>query len=587
MNIRFGLWLLGSGPLLAATVLGCSGSTGQRSTKSTGPGQSGSCDVQDFQTRGRADLTKDQSPFAQLVLNNPSVKFTHSTGTNPACPTTIHEVLSAFDQIAGTSRQIFSVDETADQPGQSDGGHRFIISQQTGAANQTAADVLIAPLEAQPGVLDTGSLEVISFDPSRDVNVFYKFNPTGDDPRWNVMGNGTEIDPQRSQDVTASQGQFFCQGCHMTGALNFKERQIPWNNWKGFFAMPAFPAPNDHLLNAWFNGDPQLPKEPRVESAYGLEDIIETGNERLVTARLNHILAGDVPRGFPGQSLKTLVREILCDVGEVNLISSSSHSRLTGGTSVDVPQSLAIDDQLFALAQGFQFALGETNVLTTIPLASYQKAIAHQSIQDIPSAKDTMFAFFLPQRSSISQLVGDQLVGDGWLTNETLIDILMTDFPNPVFSQQRCALATTVPDVAPGTQPTDTAKGATAFIQSWVAALRSSRLPGAAGLASRLSTPGQLAGQKQKIQALANACQARLTSNADTYAADMVALAQQRRAELVHDAHLNRGNRGFPQIVESRDLFPNTSDPVQPGAKHLQLDCTLGSTAPAVDDPGK
>jgi hypothetical protein len=589
MNTRFAWLLLPLIPMLH----GCSSApAGQRTPKSTGAGQSGNCDVQDFQTRGPADLSRDQSPFAQLILNNPSVKFTQSTGNNPACPTTIHEVLSAFDQIAGTSRVIFSVDETGDQPGQSDGGHRFIISQLTGAKGQTQADVLIAPLEAQPGVLDTGSLEVISFDPSREVNVFYKFDPTGGDPRWSVMGNGSQIDPQHSQDVTASQGQFFCQGCHMTGALNFKERQTPWNNWKGFFAMPSFPAPNDHLLNAWFNGDSQLPKEPRIGGAYGLETVIEQGNQRLVSARVKHVLAGDVAGGFPGQSLKTLVRELLCDVGEVNLISSPTHSRLatssgigTPANVVEAPQSLITDDQLFALVNGRPLSLTLAPIIPgDIPLASYQKAIAHQSIQDIASANDTMFALFAPQRSSTSEMVGQQLVSAGWLTNETLADVLMTDFPNPMFSQQRCALAATIPNVAQGTQAADSTNGATAFIQSWIRALQSSGLPGAAGLAKRLSTPGQLAAQKQKVQALASACQARVTSTPDAYAADLVTLAQQRRAELVQDEHLNRGNRGFPQIVESLDLFPNTSDPVRLGAKHLQPDCTLGATAPAIDD---
>jgi hypothetical protein len=99
-----------------------------------------------------------------------------------------------------------------------------------------------------------------------------------------------------------------------------------------------------------------------------------------------------------------------------------------------------------------------------------------------------------------------------------------------------------------------------------------------------LGATGQLSARKQALLAFETACGARGQKSPDAFAADMVAIVQQRRQELVTDAHLNRSDKGFPQIVESPDLFPKTSAEVRPGAQHVQLDCTLGPNAPAVDD---
>ncbi len=57
------------------------------------------------------------------------------------------------------------------------------------------------------------------------------------------------------------------------------------------------------------------------------------------------------------------------------------------------------------------------------------------------------------------------------------------------------------------------------------------------------------------------ACKQRLTKNSAVFVADMVKLLQKRREELVQDPHLNRGNKGFPQIVESPNLFPQVTPP--------------------------
>ncbi len=561
------------GGAIAAT--GCSaeaGSSGADEEASTA--QSGSCRVLDFQTGKLADLTRDHSAFAKLILNKKSVKFTASTGKDAKCPTSIHEVLSAFDAVPNTSRQIFGVDETGDVPGQSDGGHRFVISQATGLSGGTDADVLIAPLEAEPGKLDTQSLEVISFDPDRGANVFYKFMSG----RWNLMGNSSQIDPQKSEDTKAAAGQFFCQSCHPTGALNFKERQIPWNNWNGFFQMPGFTT-KDPLLAAWMKnaagtsatGVTVNAKEPTMGNAYELQGLVEAGNKRLVDARVKKVVAGGAA-SFPGQSLKTLVRELMCDVGEVNLVSSQAHSRLSSPGDSQVPATIIADEQLARTVDG-----ANANP-PTIPLASYNKAIAKQSIDGIRGAKDAMFALLSPERSFTSELVGDALVEGGWLTKEALADILMTDFPNPVFSKQRCALAATIPDVPAAAQ------ASTAWLGKWATALQGSTLPGAKGLAKRLGTNGELAAQGAQVSALYAKCNARATSEADKFAADIVSLIAQRRVELRADEHLNRGDRGFPQIIESPALLPTTSLRVERGAVALQPDCTLASGPAAIDE---
>jgi hypothetical protein len=125
--------------------------------------------------------------------------------------------------------------------------------------------------------------------------------------------------------------------------------------------------------------------------------------------------------------------------------------------------------------------------------------------------------------------------------------------------------------------------GAAAFVQQWIQTLQGSALPGARGLSRRLKGEVSLNDEMAKISNYEKACANRAAANPAAFASEIIQAASQRRAELTQDAHLNNGNRGFPQIVEAKELIPMTSSPVEPGHFKRQIDCSLGETAPEID----
>jgi hypothetical protein len=489
----------------------------------------GPCVVKDAQTGGTADLSKDDSAFARVVLSQAK-----------KCPTSVTDLMATLKAVSGGApSNVFAVNEIGDQ---TNGKTRFVVSQPTvaGSVSTGPADLLWSTLEDAPGTVSEGFIEVIAFSPSKAANVFYKLI----NGVWNLMGDGSQV-------VPGAQAKFDCQGCHTSGALNFKELKLPWNNWNSQFDRLKSAPPQGAFATLFkARGDAPI-----------LQGIVQTGNVAATKARVDAAL-----QGKRGQSLKSLLRSIMCDVAEPALASSTTPTdkRTTGektdDTTFEIPNSFLLDDFLGEQASA-------RVVSPELPLAAYADAIKAnvQTVDGVPQG-DTKFKFFAPERSFVDIQVARELLERKLLTQDVVVDLLMTDFTNPVFSKQRCALADSAPDNATTAEQVRT---------GWITNLgssSSSSLPGAKGLAARLANTDDLGKHADAIHAFADACLERGNKDAAGLVKDLVKLQSQRRVEF---------DRAFHRINESPALLPKDKLGSQPGALHLTPDCTL-STAESV-----
>ena len=283
--------------------------------------------------------------------------------------------------------------------------------------------------------------------------------------------------------------------------------------------------------------------------------MIEGGNQQLVAARVKAVLDGK----RPGESVKTLLRHVMCDVSEPTLASSQAAMQ---------KNALDNDDAASILLPEAMLTVGRGRGQVAIPRAAYKAAIAKHGQKVGGVTGDTMFAFFVPERSFVDEQVTSELVAAGVLDDDLLSDIRATDFTNPVFSAQRCALADTAPDGA---------TTAAALRRAWIPVLRASRLPGAAGLAVRLATANDSDKHDQAVADFEAKCVARGASATDAaaFVDELVRLSSMRRKAFI-DA--------FPALNESPALIPKDDVGAAPNSLHMHPDCTVSATESEIAD---
>jgi hypothetical protein len=250
----------------------------------------------------------------------------------------------------------------------------------------------------------------------------------------------------------------------------------------------------------------------------------------------------------------------MCEIGEPTLASSQAALQ-KNALDNDDPASIILPSEMFSA-----FGRG-TRGDVQIPRQAYKDAVtsAKQTVGGKPG--DTFFAFFIPERSFVDDNVAAALIAQKALDDDTLSDLRMTDFTNPVFSAQRCALADTIPDAA---------KNADDLRKSWAPILQKSSLPGAAGLAARLSTPNDKDANQKRVDDYVAKCVARGADNTDgpKFVGELLQLASQRRQAFV---------KAFPAIDESPALIPKDSLGVAENSLHMHEDCTVQTSESVIE----
>lgn len=489
---------------------------------------------------GKQDSAEDLvDPFTTAVLgggcsvvNEITGKTITTEGSDGACPADVSGILDVVKDNAGPT---FAVSEQGDQPGPRV-GYRFVVPQRT-SANNKPQDLFLSVLSRTDTGVSQGFLEVMAFSQTKQAYNFYAL----EGGEWHFKGDGSMV-------TAGEEPAFECANCHRTGGLVMKELQDSWANWHStWFDMPK-PETSDATLNGLFS---------RIQRADFLEPIVIAGIQQHQKARVDRVLQDG--------GLKSLLREVLCDV-EPNFIAAHQKSanrfgEVESGSSIFFPASILVTQLFQAPPTGSSIQKGYGNVLG-MQLASlrqprldgpaYDAAVNQASTRIGGAPGDAMFPLLFPERSFADNMVAENLIAAGLLDKDILADLLMTDFTVPVFSETRCALAETAPDSGTSAEEIRTA---------WITNLEGSDLAGAAELKNRLADQGDFEQHQAAVDAFLAACRTRNTNNTSAYAADIVKLASQRRKEFTQQ---------FESLIESPFLIPtDTLTGTAPGTSRL------------------
>jgi hypothetical protein len=361
-------------------------------------------------------------PFATLLL------------LRGVFPRTAGEVLEALDRAAppgdplregsvfllGEGSQIAMAPDTRSV----DRRLRFLVARGIGAEG---ADVLLSAFSPEEG-----DVELMAWD--RRSGGFNFYQTVGTSSAWVFAGNSRHA----LSDPTQGKGPF---ESHLSGTFVMKELRFPWLHWHSK-AAPVLPSvlPQEPPFagHPWVTGDsPQGADVCEVAVA-------KPGVERWARHRFDRMLAD----GGRVEDPARILRQVL-GTPSVNIVSSHTESRDTApGRPVDLPQTFFVDSEGLTEVLGLRppppFSVDGGVYRAALVTAGARVTDGEGFVQP----GDTHFAFAVPERAFEDQVVLRESVRVGLLTRRLAACLLMTDFPNPVFSERRAALLAHVPPTA-------------------------------------------------------------------------------------------------------------------------------------------
>ena len=301
---------------------------------------------------------------------------------------------------------------------------RFLIARGLGA---DGADVLLSAFHP-----DEGDVEVMAWDARSGGFNFYQ--TVGQSTAWVFAGNSRHA----LAPPTRGKGPF---ESHLSGTFVMKELRFPWLHWHSQAAnvlpsvLPADPPLTGH---PWVTG-----RDPKGALTCELA-VAKPGIRRWTRVRFQRLLGDggvvEQPAGVLEQVLGT---------PSVNLISSQRESRAAqAGADVDLPQTFFVESEALTEVLGLrpppQFVVASGIYAGNLDRFDFRLSDG----QGFRQAGDTHFAFVVPERAFEDRVVLEQALEVGLLTRRLAACLLMTDFPNPVFSARRESLLRHVPDTA-------------------------------------------------------------------------------------------------------------------------------------------
>lgn len=369
-------------------------------------------------------------------LGDPLAKGPFGSGSFPR---TAQGVLDTIDQTIpdaapADSQASFIVGEGSQLPADNPrAGMRTFLVTRTREA--TAGPEIIVAAQTPDG---EGLVEVMAWDDAAGGFNYYQTTPG---QPWILAGNSA--DALRSG--SAGAGPF---ESHPSGNAIMKELRLPWVHWKSFRA-PVAPAVS-----------PQIAGHPWFTEAIGAEtfeaqiqDSVRRWNRIRLDRAVTDGLVVDAPR---------LLRSLFA-TPTVNLISADIEwSKVTRGEVESFAAPIAFFLNAHCLQGICGLKLPEPDELQVQGVA-YREALVEHEItlrEDgeplVPVPSDTHFAFLVPEPAfedtellALAAPKADD-PDEGTLLSRRLIGCaLMVDFPNPVLSERRAALARHVTDNVP------------------------------------------------------------------------------------------------------------------------------------------
>lgn len=363
-------------------------------------------------------------PFATLLLLKGTFPRTAEESVNA-----IKEASPAGDPLRnqmsfllGEGSQIAFDDSTSLER-----GLRFVVTLgATADGPPDGPDILVSVFHPQ-----SDDVELMAWD--RRTGGFNYYRSVGEPPAWVFAGNSRHA----LSDPTQGKGPF---ESHKSGALLMKELKLPWINWDSpsarIFAT-AFAEDDDRRTHPWFTE-----KEPG--GAYTLElAVAKPAMARWAKVRFDALVADNATIDDPKR-----IMEQLLDTPTANLLSSlrESESEDSSGT-VDLPPTFFVDAD--GLGEVGLDGPPELTVARDVYAASLTTFDVKLTDGDgFVREGDTHFAFVIPERAFEDLVALREAIRIGLVSKRLAGSLLMTDFPNPVFSERRAALLAHVPGSA-------------------------------------------------------------------------------------------------------------------------------------------
>ena len=393
---------------------------------------------------------------------------------------------------------------------------------------------LIAEQQPDPDAL---MIELIAWDPVKQVFNFYELIGDGQKGQWFYRGNSLDIlidvtllhrQPNPSQPKFGN--RLRCSACHTAGGPIMKELAAPHNDWW----TTARPLP----FGQW---------KPDADLSRILQGLVDAGElAKSVKVGLSKLYGSEkFQQAQRTLSLQEQLRPLFCPV-ELNLASDSTPFDQKG-PQIKIPSAFFVHPML-------------TQGAAAMARAHYDAALAATRAKFPETSRaDADHAWLTPVKAYSDSLTIASLVKQGIIDQEFVSDVLAIDLTNPLFSTARRSLLRMLPNNAAG---------------DWQAAfktfLKAGKDPAAQELFSNLTDPGRNAKFHQdRATRFLNQCQARLQTKDAVI--EMYRLLAQRRAE-VRASEISKNPRG--QILEPgfRLIFPVVTPAATPGRLRLAED---------------
>lgn len=464
-------------------------------------------------------------------LSDPIAMLAFRSGDS--CPTTFADIMdklraadtngcSVDDPRAGINTRLVS--ETAQATGSAT-DYRAVVTRTCDSRPKHGMTFSLFGLQAGDTELPP-NVEMIAFDATAGVFNYYEAEPSGD---IKFFGNSTDM-------LKGADGETRrCAGCHTGGGLVMKELHTPWLHWEGHMDTPGAA---DMVTKHEDLGTKQSGAE--------FEGVVKTANRAWNTKRLEFFRASGTPAD--------VLRPLFCSV-EVNLDNGADFaSPVAGGTGGDQLSRIPFDsllDPRLKISGSISVTFDDYDALI--------KANG-QTVEGVPGAIDTVFDYAYVERSESDNDYVDKLKAAGIIDDELMKDILLVDFTRPVFSEDRCALLESLPQIANSDlNPASIREGLIANLGTPAAG------SAAAELLANLDATG---GHDEKITSFTAAC---------------TALGS---AQVLENAmaitSLNRDIARTMQVFEFAPTMPDDTLDVAPGTRLHPTTCELSTDFVAV-----
>jgi hypothetical protein len=237
-----------------------------------------------------------------------------------------------------------------------------------------------------------------------------------------------------------------------------KELKVPWVHWDSSFApinATAFRPDDERRQHPWFTN-----KQPGGAYAFEFE-VARPAIARWAKARFEALRAMPGPIERPARIIEQIVT-----TPTINIVSSirESQAATISAKPIELPGTFFVDADGLAKV-GLQ---GPPQLAITGPI--YARALQSFDVRlsdggGFSQPGDTHFAFAVPERGLEDVVVLQEALAMGLVTRRLAACLLMTDFPNPIFSERRAALLAHVP------QSALVANGASSFSQEMADAI--------------------------------------------------------------------------------------------------------------------